>query len=169
MYDGLEKELNLISGKKSKHSWLLAENQRNVGRTVSSQTPLRNPALGEENCYIHLHLNINFRTSIIFSTMSSCRKDFQSCGARNQANWRNISHKPQIQMRKICNEQNEHKENQQFYWDVNLAIRRSLSWPQWTPTQITLLNDWLKHHRKTKQTKTIKVGFNTFQKFHVTL
>lgn len=55
----LEKELNLISGKKSNHSWLLAENQRNVGRTVSSQTPLRNPALGEDYCYIHLHLNIN--------------------------------------------------------------------------------------------------------------
>ena len=105
----LEKELNLISGKKSNHSWLLAENQRNVGRTVSSQAPLRNPALGEDYCYIHLHLNINFRTSIIFSTMSSCQKEFQSCGARNQANWRNISHKPQKQMRKICNEQNEHK------------------------------------------------------------
>ena len=164
----LEKELNLISGKKSNHSWLLAENQRNVGRTVSSQTPLRNPALGEDYCYIHLHLNINFRTSIIFSTMSSCRKDFQSCGARNQANWRNISHKPQIQMRKICNEQNEHKENQQFYWDVNLAIRRSLSWPQRNPTQITLLNDRLKHHRKQNKPKRLRSD-SIPSKFHVTL
>ena len=45
-------------------------------------------------------------------------------------------------MRKICNEQNvTQRESTILQRDVNLAIRRSLSWPQRTPTQITLLND----------------------------
>ena len=86
MYDGFRKRTQLDIWKKVKSFAIACRESKERGETVSSQTPLRNPALGEDYCYIHLHLNINFRTSIIFSTMSSCRKDFQSCGARNQAN-----------------------------------------------------------------------------------